>query len=198
MAWTVLDLGLQDGRAPLRDYSWTDAPLVATWKRKGPYHVQGVQLSPRWRRTWSWPIFTDEAARETLHAFLLALDWIRTPFLLRDPRDGMRRVTLEPAVGDGARVAFSLPTSESSEDFRFYPGDDGSASGFVAGAPRAIASVQTDARTLTFAAAPAAAAAVEGLYRPLRLVRLVAPPEWTSVMQTLSRPTLSIEEILRD
>lgn len=198
MAWTVLDLSLEGGRAPLRDYSWQDVPLMASWKRKGPLHVQAIELSPRTRRVWTWPILTDEVQRASLQAFFQTLGWMRIPFLLRDPRDGMRQVTLEPAVGDGATVVFSLPTSESSEDFRFYPADDGSASGYVAGAPKAIASTQTDARTVTFAAAPAGAASVAVLYRPLRLVRLAAPADWSSLSQVLSRPTLSLEEVVRD
>lgn len=198
MAWTVLNVGLEDGRTALRDYTWQDVPHVGTWKRKGPNQVTAVRLSRRTKRVWSWTIPTDEPQRASLQAFLLALDWIRVPFLLRDPRDGMRRVTLEPAVGDGALVTFALPTVETSEDFRFYPANDGSASGFVAGLPKNISATGTDARTVTFSAAPAGAASVEVLYRPLRLVRLVAPAQFQSVNQLFSMPTLSIEEIVRD
>jgi hypothetical protein len=197
VAWTVLDLSLEGGRAPLREYGWTDRPLVALWKRKGPFHIQALELSPRTSRLWTWPILTDEAQRVSLQAFFQQLAWTRVPFLVRDPRDGARRVTLEPGVGNGAIVTFSLPTPESSEDFRFYPANLGTTLALLGGATPTAVTVNTDARTVTFAAAPGAVS-VELVYTPLRLARLVAPAEWASMSQVFSRPTLQIEEILRD
>jgi hypothetical protein len=122
----------------------------------------------------------------------------REAFLVEDPRDPVRElVALEPAVGDGARVTFGLPTAEASSDFRWYP-KQGSVAGFVNGAAVTIASVDTDARTVTFVAAPGVGATVKATYRGLRLVRLAEPPSFQGVTKRYGRYELALEELLRD
>lgn len=96
-----------------------------------------------------------------------------------------------------ARVTFSLPTAEASPDFRWYP-KQGSVVGYVAGVPAAVASVDTTARTVTFAAPPAPAAAVAATYRGLRLVRLSDPPTYQGVTKRFGRYEFALEEVLRD
>jgi hypothetical protein len=62
----------------------------------------------------------------------------------------------------------------------------------------ALAGVNTDARTVTFAAPPAIAAAVAVTYRGLRLVRLLEPPAFQGVTKRYGRYELALEEVLRD
>jgi hypothetical protein len=69
---------------------------------------------------------------------------------------------------------------------------------YVAGAPAALASVDTDARTVTFVAPPAPAAAVAATYRGLRLVRVAEPPTFQGVTKRYGRYELALEEVLRD
>jgi hypothetical protein len=131
-------------------------------------------------------------------AFLLARGIIRDAFLIEDPRDSVRElVALEPAVGDGARVTFSLPTAEASPDFRWYP-KQGSVTGYVNGALATVASIDADARSVTFAAPPAIGAAVKASYRGLRLVRLADPGTFQGVTKRFGRYELALEEVLRE
>lgn len=198
MALTVLNPQLEGGRTTFREYSWTDEPAVATWRRKGRGQVTALALSDVVLRRWKWELGFDEDQRRSWQAFLEALGWIRAPFLLRDPRDGIRTTTLEPAVGDGARTVFSLPTQEPHADFAFYPHADLAVSyGLEGTTARALSAIDQDARTVTFAAAPGASA-VSVVYRPLRLVRLVLPPEIMSSHQVYARASCELEQLARD
>lgn len=198
MALTVLNPSLEGGRTTYREYSWVDEPAVATWRRKGRGQVTALALSDVVLRRWRWELGMDEDQRRSWAAFLEALGWIRAPFLLRDPRDGVRTTTLEPAVGDGVTTVFSLPTSEAHADFGFYPQNDlAVAYGLEGSTPRALSAIGTDARTVTFAAAPGASA-VFLVYRPLRLVRLVLPPELASSHQVFARASCELEQLARD
>lgn len=199
MALSVYNAAMGDGEAPFRDYTWTDVPLVATWTPKGPGQVTGLALAPYALREWSWGQGLTDAQRIAFQAFFATLDWVRAPFLLRDPRDLVRRVTLEPAVGDGGRTLFSLPTVEADADYLFYPLNNAEASGVVAGVPGfALAFVNTDARTVQFAAPPGIGLAVALDYRPLRLARVKEAVELASMMQTYVHATLSLEQLVRD
>lgn len=196
MALTVFNPGLELGRTCFRDYQWTDAPDVYVFERKGPGLQTGVTLSPHMLRRWAWSMGMDETVRAEWQAFFGALGWIRAPFLLRDPRDKPRKVTLEPGVGDAARTVFSLPTAIGDADYPFYALSDGTAYGLVATAPRAV-TLDVDARTVTFAAAPGAAAAVELVYQPLRLAALAAPADVQSIAQVFVTTSLDLQQRLR-
>jgi hypothetical protein len=198
VAYAVFNDGATDGREPWVDYEFVDEPFVEVLDEKAPGRTERVELFACPRRRYRWPAGLTEAQRVAWEAFLLARGIIRDAFLIEDPRDPVRElVALEPAVGDGARVTFSLPTAEASPDFRWYP-KQGSVVGYVAGALAALASVNTDARTVTFAAPPAIAAAVAVTYRGLRLVRLVEPPAFQGVTKRFGRYELALEEVLRD
>lgn len=94
-------------------------------------------------------------------------------------------------------MTLSLPTAEASLDFRWYP-KQGSVLGYVAGVLATVASLDTDGRTVTFAAPPAPAAPVAATYRGLRLVRLVEPVAFQGVSKRYGRYELALEEVLRD
>ena len=154
MAYAVFNDGATDGREPWVDYEFVDEPFVEDLGETAPGRTERVELFGCTRRRYRWPGGLTEVQRVAWEAFLQARGILREAFLIEDPRDPVRElVTLEPAVGDGARVTFSLPTAEGSPDFRWYP-KQGTVVGYVNGLTVAVASVDTDARTVTFAVAP--------------------------------------------
>lgn len=198
MAYAVFNDGATDGREPWVDYEFVDEPFVEVLDEKGPGRTERVELYACPRRRYRWPAGLTEAQRVAWEAFLQASGILRDAFLVEDPRDPVRELAaLEPATGDGARVTFSLSTAEASPDFRWYP-KQGAVVGYVNGAAAALASVATDARTVTFAAPPAPGASVKVTYRGLRLVRLVEPPTFQGVTKRFGRYELTLEEVLRD
>ncbi|MBL9087354.1 MAG: DUF2460 domain-containing protein [Planctomycetia bacterium] len=198
MAYAVFNDGATDGREPWVDYEFVDEPFVEDLGEKEPGRTERVELFACTRRRYRWPAGLTEAQRVEWEAFLQARGILRDAFLVEDPRDPVRElVTLDPAVGDGARVTFSLPTSETSPDFRWYP-KQGTVAGYVNGLAVAVASVDTDARTVTFAAAPGGGAAVMATYKGLRLVRIAEPPTFQGVTKRFGRYEVALEEVLRD
>lgn len=198
MAYAVFNDGATDGREPWVDYEFSDEPFVEDLGEKAPVRSERVELFACTRRRYRWPAGLTDAQRVAWEAFLQARGILRDAFLIEDPRDPVRElVALEPAVGDGARVTFSLPTAEASPDFRWYP-KQGSAVGYVSGVAAGLTSVDTDARTVTFAAAPGVGVAVTVTYRGLRLVRIAEPPSFQGVTKRFGRYELSIDEVLRD
>lgn len=196
MAYAVFNDGATDGREPWVDYEFSDEPFVEDLGEHAPGRSERVELFACPRRRYRWPAGLTEAQRVAWEAFLQARGILRDAFLIEDPRDPVRElVALEPAVGDGARVTFSLPTTEASLDFRWYP-KHGTVVGYVNGVAATLASVNTDARTVTFAAPPATAAAVAVTYRGLRLVRLVEPPAFQGITKRYGRYELALEEVL--
>ena len=135
MAYAVFNDGATDGREPWVDYEFTDEPFVEDLGEKAPGRTERVELFACSRRRYRWPAGLTEAQRVAWEAFLQARGILRDAFLVEDPRDPVRElVALEPAVGDGARVTFSLPTNETSPDFRWYP-KQGTVVGYVNGRP---------------------------------------------------------------
>lgn len=198
MTYAVFNDGATDGREPWVDYEFTDEPFVEVLGEKAPGQTERVELFACSRRRYRWPGGLNEAQRAAWEAFLQARGIQRDAFLVEDPRDPVRElVALEPAVGDGARTTFSLPTVEASPDFRWYP-KQGSVAGYAGGGAAAVASVDTDARTITFAAAPGVGATVRATYRGLRLVRLSEPATVQGATKRYGRYELAIEEVLRD
>ncbi len=198
MAYAVFNDGATDGREPWVDYEFVDEPFVEDLGEKAPGRTERVELFACTRRRYRWPAGLTEAQRVAWEAFLQARGILRDAFLIEDPRDPVRElVALEPSVGDGARVTFSLPTAEASPDFRWYP-KPGTVVAYVNGCAAAAASVDTDARKVTFAAAPGVGAAVAATYRGLRLVRLSELPTFQGVTKRFGRYEFAIEEVLGD
>ena len=198
MAYAVFNDGATDGREPWVDYEFVDEPFIEDLGEKAPGRTERVELFACTRRRYRWPSGLNEAQRVAWEAFLQARGILRDAFLIEDPRDPLRElVALEPGVGDGARVTFSLPTAEGSPDFRWYP-KPGTVVGYVNGTAVGIAGVDPDARTVTFAVAPGVGAAVASTYRGLRLVRLADPPTIQGVTKRYGRYEIRLEEALRD
>ncbi len=198
MAYAVFNDGVTDGREPWVDYEFTDEPFVEVLAGKAPGQTERVELYACPRRRYRWPAGLTETQRVAWEAFLLARGLTRDAFLVQDPRDPVRKlVALEPAVGDGVRLTFSLPTGEGDPDFRWYP-KQGSVEGYVSGALVALASVDTDGRTVTFAAPPGVGDPVHATYQGLRLVRLTEPPTFQGVTKRFGRYELALEEVVRE
>jgi hypothetical protein len=197
MAYAVFNDGVTDGREPWVDYEFVDEPFVEDLGEKAPGRTECVELFACTRRRYRWPAGLTEAQRVTWEAFLQARGIQRDAFLIEDPRDPVREsVALEPAVGDGARVTFSLPTAEASPDYRWYP-KQGSVVGYVNGVAVAIGNVDTDARTVTFVSPPGVGVTVAATYRGLRLARVAEPPTFQGVTKRFGRYETAMEEVLR-
>lgn len=198
MAYAVFNDGATDGREPWMDYEFTDEPFVEVLDGKAPGQTERVELFQWTRRRYRWPGGLTEAQRVAWEAFLQARGIQREAFLVEDPRDPVRElVALEPAVGDGARVTFSLPTADASPDYRWYP-KQGATLGYVNGAPAALAGVDTDGRALTFTVPPGIGATVAATFKGLRLVRLASPATFQSTTKRYGRYELALEEVMRD
>lgn len=198
MAYAVFNDGQTAGREPWVDYEFTDEPFVEVLDEKAPGRTERVELYACPRRRYRWPAGLTETQREAWEAFLLARGITREAFLVEDPRDLVRKlVAMEPAVGDGVRATFSLPTGEGDADFRWYP-KQGSVEGYVNGALVAIASVDTDGRTVTFTTPPGVGEPVHVTYQGLRLVRLVEPATFQGMTQRFGRYEFALQEVLRD
>ncbi len=197
MTYAVFNDGATDGREPWLHYEWTDEPFVEVIGEIAPGRTERVEVFACPRRRYRWPAGLTEPQRVTWEAFLQARGITRDPFLIEDPRDPLRElVSLEPAVGDGSRVTFNLPTAETSPDFRWFP-KPGTVVGYVNGVAVAVASVDTDARAVTFAGPPGVGAAVKATYRGLRLVRIVEPPTFQGVTRRFGRCELALAEVVR-
>lgn len=197
MAYAVFNDGATDGREPWADYEFTDEPFIEMLEDHGPGQSERVELFACTRRRYRWPAGLTEAQRVAWEEFLHAHGITRDPFLIEDPRDPVREfVALEPAVGDGARVTFSLPTAESSPDFRWYP-KQGSVVGYVGGVQAATVGVDTGARAVTFGLPPPVAAEVTLCYRGLRLVHVADNPTLQSATKRFARCELVLAEVLR-
>jgi hypothetical protein len=184
--------------SPWIDYGYGVDRAVAEIRNGRPGFVRTVELEPLERRVWTIPERLATTDRQAIEAFLRARGWTRDPILIEDPKDGARAgVALEPAVGDGVRTVFSLPTTTASEEYRHYP-KQGSVVGRVAGAPATLAGVDTDARTITFAAPPGNGLAVTADFTGLRLVRLRAAPQMRGQTVDWFEYAVDLEEVLRE
>jgi hypothetical protein len=196
--YAVFNDGATDGREPWMDYEFTDEPFVEVLDGKGPGQSERVEIFACSRRLYRWPAGLTETQRAAWEEFLRACGIQRDAFLVEDPRDSVRElVALEPALGDASRVTFSLPTVETSPDFRWYPKQE-SVRLYVNDALANLGGVSTDARTVTFGVAPAGGATVKVTYRGLRLVRLEAPATFQSATKRYGRYELALEEVLRE
>lgn len=189
------------GRQAWVGYSWRDEQLVEVLVGDGPFGSRRVAVHDLARRMYRWPAGVGALQLDEWLDFFRTLRWQRDPFLIQDPRDPERElVTLEPAIGDASRTTFSLPTVETSEEFRFFP-KQGSAKGYVNGAAvslHATTPVDTDARAITFAAAPGVGQSVKASYVGLRLVRLgEGAVELASATKRFTTFELALEECLR-
>lgn len=147
------------------------------------------RIGPTLRR-YNLSIALTNSERVTLDAFLRAREHMGTAFYWTDPADHAR-TAVALGAGNGVKTVFSLPSGETLLD---YPINDANAILKVNGTP-VSRTVQTDARTITAAVAPAGGTTVTCDYHYCRIVRLGAPLEWTVETGNFSMNTTSLELI---
>lgn len=195
---------------PWRDYRSSDLTPAVILRDGGPYEITRRAIRSLAPRKWIWslPYRTNIASasdeRQAIDAFLVvARKFSVTPFLVHDPKDPFQTV-LNIGTGDGAATVFYFPTTRTLENFRHFPFDDATTLAYKAGVLVATGNrtIDTDARKVTFAAAPAMAAAVTISYDFYRLALFVGDSlDWQSPGPGYTRVASAMpefEEIIRD
>ena len=165
--------------SPWIPYAYEPVRAVEEIRNGGPAFVRTVAVSSRERRIYSLPEQLDETDRDAIDAFVRARGVTRDRFLFEDPHE-VARTAVALGTGDGSTTVFSLPTTPTDPDAGFYP-KQGTLVGKVDGVVATVTSYDTDARTVTFAAAPANGKPVTCDFTGLRLVRLRAAPRMQGV-----------------
>jgi hypothetical protein len=160
------------------------------------HRVKVVLLAPLSRREFTLSMARTNSERRTIMAFLVeARKMGLEPFYFKDPM-----------VEENARVAvpltlvagnvYSLPTTITSEEFRFFPINDANLVAKDGGVPVVGATAQTDARTITYPAPPAGATTAD--FHAYRLCMLATPDlEWSGQSVKYFTTSPAIREILR-
>lgn len=118
-------------------------------------------------------------------------------FYVLDPWDDGIRIDVEVGPALEGQTVFSLPDDDELEAYRDHP-IAGTASAVVAGAPRAVESVDTDARTVTLATGATAGQSVKLSYRAYRLCRFGPDVRWTAEEADWWTGTVEVHEVLRE
>lgn len=194
MPYEVFNPDYDDGRHAMNGAQIRFHRMVAKWGGPVLHQERTVVLDDYAVRSYAWPQGLTPEQLEAWLAFLEARSWTHEPFLIRDPRDVRRSLSL--GNGDGLKTTFAMTTTPTDADFVFYP-LAATADALVNGVPTALASVDQDARTVTFSAPPAAVPVVLR-YDPLRLVRLAQDAQLDLEDPGYFRYALELQEVVRD
>jgi len=192
----VFNPDLEEGRHAMNGATVVTHRRVVAWPGPSPYRRRTVAVAPYSVRRYSWPQGLTPEQLETWLAFLEARGWTRDPFLIRDPRDVRRELEVGP--GTGAATTFAMTTTDTDDDYRFYPLGAGADVVVAGGSPTTPASIDTDARTVTLGSPPAGAASVVLRYEPLRLVRVTADVSLELLDPGYFTYRLELEEVVRE
>lgn len=176
---------------PLHPYAWeTSRPVLKASMAGGG--EQRASLLSRALTRWTLRFRGNDAKRETIDAFFEARGWTLESFLWQDLKR-YTRTGIAIGTGDGLETTFALPSTG------LYGGDYPAAPFqlYAAAAPVA-GTVDTDARSFTYAAPPAAAAALTVDYAYLRRVKLDGPYTWTEPVFGVYFTELVLVEIPAD
>lgn len=179
---------------PWVTYGYRDDFPVEVVRERGPFWSDRYALADISVRTYTLPFWRTTSERSAFDAFFRARLQTWEAFLFEDPKDAPQ-TGVSLGTGNGSTTTFSLPTT--GEQRRHYP-KQGSVVVRVAGSPVTVSSVDTDARTVTLASAPALSAAVEADYTGLRLVRLADPYEWSAADVGWWQTSLTLIEVVTD
>lgn len=182
--------------APWISYRYHDELIVVQVKNDGPGRRRDVAVEDLARRMYALPEQLSNADRQTIDTFLRARGWTRDPFLFEDPKDAARTAVALTGAVNGSNTVFALTVTETDEEFRHFP-KQGSVVLKVDGAAVGVASVDTDARTITASVAPASGV-VTADFTGLRLVSLVAAPEFAGQTVDWFAYDVQLEEIIRE
>lgn len=167
---------------------------------EGPAEVVSVLLDVAVPRRWQFTLPIDNAERKQVYDFIrdtLAMGTL--PFLFRDGRDP-KIIGEAVGTGTGAQTVFPLTTTRSAGAYGRYWLDDASTVLYKAGVAVATGdrTIGVDTRKVTFAVAPALAAAVTADYYYSRLCRIVnAPLVYQPSSSIWQQTSLTVEEVFR-
>lgn len=168
-----------------------------TFSEDGPAQERTYRAGGVAPRVYSFPrqAFPEDAelARAWQAARLLADE----SFYVLDPWDGGRRVDVEVGPAVEGQTVFALPADDELEAYRDHP-LEGTATAVVAGAPRGVASVDTDGRRITLASAASAGQSVKVSYLAYRLCRFAPEVRWTADEPDWWKGTVEVREVMRD
>lgn len=184
-------------QTPWLDFEYADEFPVARIENDRFGFRRDVALAPLALRRYSLPergLTTTD--RQTLYAWLVARGWTRDAFLFEDPKDA-DRVGVALGVAGAGQTVFPLTTTVTDEDYRHFP-KQGTVVLYADGAPVSVASVDTDARTITATVAPGAGKVMTCDFTGLRLVKLVAEPSFQGATVDWMDYQVELEEVLRE
>lgn len=176
---------------PLHPYGYGDDRPVVVARMSGGAEQRAASLS-RKLRAYTLRFRTTAANRLAIDAFFEARGYQAESFLWKDLKDYARTgISPTPSTGNGVATVFTIPkTGTHGGD---YPIDDANALLKVAGSP-VTKTVQTDARTMTAAAAPGASAITMD-YHFYKRVRLAGAYEWSEPVYGVFEATLRLAEV---
>lgn len=194
MATQFLDLTPFPG-ATFRD----EFEALDSFMEDGPGEERVLVADGLARRVYSWPTADFPEDARIRAAFLAARNLAGEAFYVIDPwetlPEGFTRVDVDVGPATNGQTVFSLPTDRDVEAFRDWP-ISGQVFATVAGAPRGVASVDTDARTITLASSCTAGQSVKLTYRAYRLVRIAPSVQWTADDADWYATSLELREVL--
>ncbi len=163
---------------PELTYNSGDVLPVEVLTFAGSGREQRAALESKARRRYVWLMRRTKAERLVIDEFFRTANFEVTAFYVKDP-DYFARTSVSLGTSILAQTVFDLPaTGENSRD---YPVDDANFIVYDDGSPVAVASIQTDARTVTTSASPTAGSVMTGDYHAYRLVKLAAPFRWNKL-----------------
>lgn len=169
-----------------------------TFLEDGPGQERTLRAGGIACRVYTWPTGGYPEDADAVRAFQAARLLAGESFYVLDPWASERvDVDVGPAVG--AQSVFELPTDDEQEEYRDFPVDDVEAVvAKVEGVEVAVASIDTDARTITLAAPASDGDEVLVSYRAYRLCRFAPTVRWTADEPDWYVGNLEIREVLRD
>lgn len=186
MATTVLT------ETPDIAFTSIDARATSVLKYAGRGREQRATLEPIGRRRYGLPFKRTASEMATFNAFFLARGGIVEPFYFQDPKDSFQ-TAIDLGTSIASQTEFFLPTT--GEDQRWYPIDNASLVVKDDGVPVSVASVDTDARSVTLSAVPTVGSVMTLDCNAYRLVRLVAPFEWRGLAPDFFATELELIEV---
>ncbi len=162
----------------------------------GPCEERAIKTMPLLRRVYSWPRGEKGEQATRLQAFMAARTLRYEAFYVLDPWQSQRwNVSVGP--GDAAALTFSLPLTLDRDEYRGFP-VQGTVFARVGGVSRAVASVDTDARTVTLSGAPPGAGVTVHLdYQEMRLCRFGPSVRWDAEDHDWYKAEFAIREVFR-
>lgn len=179
---------------PETGYTYRDELPVSVRKSGDRFEEARTALADISRRIYTCTWTATNAERQTLDDFLRSVNFGQDAFYFLDPRDdALADVSI--GTGDNSEVTFSLPAS--GENRRWYPVDDTDEVVVkVSGSPVTIASIDSDARTVTLDTPPAMSAPVTYSGPVYRLVRLEGEAQWQQLFSNFFRLSMTLMEVV--